>query len=657
LFSRRSFLAASLAVLLEPQFAIAKKKPVAEVKKLGPHTLAREEWAPAITPDFVEIVENGYTLLADQAGRLAVVDLKREEGPRVIGELSGIGKKVIDIAVLGHRLLALTGMESENEQQYSIAIINLAAPGEPSLVERINLPYVTDPTAIAAAGDLVAVGGTVGNRGENQILLFNLGEKRRRDEGNEPLATLNARLPVMALDLHEKQLLVLQGQSGNSALDIYNLNNPRAPQKSTTLKLDGNYSVMARNKDLLALAGTSSLTGVDHKVDIRLIGLHPAPHLVSHQKLPLVDLFDLITQKKQLLALGSQEGRLAVLPVVIGKDSRLAVGQAVVLPSGARGAFSKAHMAANEKEAYVASDSGSLQVLTIKNDSWQYSYSHVVPRLPVASVAMTSGNAVLAGADIKTYDVTDPQHPVLLGMAEPGSVVRSVAVAGSLFLALTRDTLSLRKVAKPAEVVASLKLDGQKMSYDACGHKAYVLAAGEKQTTITPVRVSGSLDVEPAQTLPAVYNRGSAFAGRLLVSGLSNLALYDMADNKQIGARVFPNLALRDLALLGDVAVIAALDASSRGFLLTINTADPALPTIGSVDLPQDAVAISVNGSQAVAIGRDAQGKDQASLVDLSNSAAPRVLATFPVLEAASAVAIRGKLVLVGGRGLEILNL
>src|SRR6185437_3168501 len=153
----------------------------------------------------------------------------------------------------------------------------------------------------------------------------------------------------------------------------------------------------------------------------------------------------------------------------------------------------------------------------------------------------------------------------------------------------------------------------------------------------------------PSQTLSGVYRMGSALDGNLLVSGLNELALYDMASGQQsqLGTRIFPNLAIRDIALLGDKAVMTAVDSSSRRFLLTINTTKTELPTIGSVDLPQDAVAIAASPNQAVVVGRSDTGKDLATIVDLSNSAAPKVVATFPVLEAASAVAIKGKLAVV----------
>ncbi len=651
MLSRRSFLAATLSLLIQPSGAIAKKKPV-EIKKFGPHTLAREQWPPAIAPDFISIVDKGYALLSDQTGRLAIVDLKRESGPVVVGELFGIGRKIVDLAVTQHRVYAIVYQETGTEQSFALVVISITPANEPTIMSKTPIPYLAEPTAIAASGDIVAVGGA-GANGENQVLLLNMSTKKRSDEGNVPLATLNVEQAITKIDFQEKQLIVLQPGARLTVIDMFNVGNVRDPQKAAHLKLDGNYNVMNRSKDMLVLAGQSN----DHKLETRLITLKPAPKMVARVPLPMGETLDAALQKTQILLLGNQGGRLAVLPIAINKNFELAVGQAVVLPGGTHGNGSKARIAARERELYVASDNGTVQVLDINKGGWQYLYSHTIPRLPVASVAIGGNRAILAGADIKVYDITQPDHPALLCSAESPSPVRAIAIAGERFLALTRDGLNLRPIDKPSDVVASVKLSGQSLSYDAADKTAYVMGVQGKNSVVTPVKVNGGLTAGTAQTLTGIFQHASAGNGKVLVSGLNKLALFDMSNGSQIGSREFPNLAIRDMRLLGDVAYIAALDASSKGFLLTINTTKSELPTIGSVDLPQDAVALAVNGAQAVVVGRAAEGGDKASLVDLSNAAAPRVVATFPVLEAASAVAIQDKLALVGGRGMEILNL
>src|SRR5271154_777548 len=105
MLSRRTFLATTLGLLLQPQQVFAKRAP--EIKHVGPHSLSRQEWPPSIAPDFVSIVDKGYALLSDQSGRLAIVDFKREDGPQVIGELVGIGKRIVDLVTTQHRAYAI----------------------------------------------------------------------------------------------------------------------------------------------------------------------------------------------------------------------------------------------------------------------------------------------------------------------------------------------------------------------------------------------------------------------------------------------------------------------------------------------------------------------------------------------------------------------
>ena len=94
--------------------AWARKPKIAPVTAptYGPRTLARQEWPPAITPEYVGIVDKGYACFADDMGRLAIVDLKREDNPQVMGELFGLGRKVVALSISQHRAVAVVQVES-----------------------------------------------------------------------------------------------------------------------------------------------------------------------------------------------------------------------------------------------------------------------------------------------------------------------------------------------------------------------------------------------------------------------------------------------------------------------------------------------------------------------------------------------------------------
>lgn len=659
MLSRRSFLAASLGVLLQPGAALAAKKKPVEVRKLGPHTLALEQWPPAISPDFVSIVDRGYALLSDQSGRLAIVDLKREQGPLVIGELFGIGKKTVDMAVTTHRAYALAYQEAGTDAQHYLVTISITPPNDPTILSKIPLNYLSEPTSIAASNDAVAVAG-ISTKGENQVLLYGINSKRRPDESTVPAATINFDQAITNLDLQERQLSVLQAGTV-TYLDVFNLFNVRNPERVGEVRLEGNYPLIARTREAIILAGQSS----DRKQEV--VAITPrAPKVVSRAALAASEILDIAAQRGQVLALVNQINRQAVVPVAYNSKSlAMSAGEAATLPQGNRGAASKARIAVRGAEAYVASDWGGVQVLMISKSSWQYVYSHTIPRLPAAGVAVAGSKAVLAGADLKVYDITQPDHPALLSTTELGGTVRGVRLISNLILAFAKDTLTLRKIDRPGETSASVKVVGQNFAYDEVDHRAYVLNAKDKATTITAVRVSGALVAEKPQQIDGLFNKAAANRARLLVAGLNNLALYTVSlDNNgstisPAATRTFPNLAIRSLAFAGDNAIVTAVDANSRGYVLTINTSSADLSTIGSVDVPQDAVAVAISesGKQAVVVGRGTEGKDVASIVDISNAAGPKVVQSFPVLEAASAVVIQNKLALVVGRGLEILTL
>lgn len=645
---------ASAGLLAFPVGAFAKKRVPAVVLKAGPHTLYKEQWPPAIQPDFLAVVDKGLALLSDQAGRLAIVNFKREQGPQVVGELSGIGKKIIDLTTSAHRCYAIANQEVQGESQNVLVTMSILPANDLTILSRSPLSYFTEPTAIAAGPDVVAIGGVAAN-GQNQVLLYSANPKRRPEEGAPPVSTLTFDSSVIKLDYQDRQLVVLQSSGTVTKLDVYNLSNVAIPVKSASLRFDGQYHVFSRSHDVMAIAGQTA----NRKFDVKLISMKPTAHVVSNLPLPIGEVQDIAVQRDQLLVLGNQSNRQVVIPVTwSGKNLAMTAGAPVMLPAGTRGVAAKAKIAANGKDAYVASDWGGVQVLNITKGGWEYLYSHTIPRLPAAAIAVSADRVVLGGADLKVYNISQPEHPTLLETTELGSAIRAVSLLGNVVLALTRDTLSLRNVDKVTSTIASAKVSGHGMAYDRAQQRAYVIAAKQKTTAVAPFRVTNTLTAERSIEVDGLYHRGAAEGGKVILCGLNNLAVFSTGDSLQlVGSREFPNLAIRDVAFFGSTAVITALDASSRGFLLVINTASPELNTIGSVDLPQDAVALAVSGSSAVVIGRGPTGKDAVSLVDLKNPSGPRVALSLPILEAASAVVIRDKLALVAGRGLEILSL
>ncbi|MGH9548711.1 MAG: hypothetical protein ACRD3W_05015, partial [Terriglobales bacterium] len=67
--------------------------------------------------------------------------------------------------------------------------------------------------------------------------------------------------------------------------------------------------------------------------------------------------------------------------------------------------------------------------------------------------------------------------------------------------------------------------------------------------------------------------------------------------------------------------------------------------------------ALAADKSRVVVVGKSAEGKDIATIVDISKASTPKLVSTVSAVEAASTVAIKDKYAIVGGRGIEILSL
>jgi hypothetical protein len=109
--------------------------------------------------------------------------------------------------------------------------------------------------------------------------------------------------------------------------------------------------------------------------------------------------------------------------------------------------------------------------------------------------------------------------------------------------------------------------------------------------------------------------------------------------------------------LLDDFIVISAVDQSSKGFCLILSKDEKDLHVLGSADLPHDGAALAAYNRTAVAIGRAPDGKDLATFIDFKTPAAPKVISSLQTVEAASAVSMKEQVVIVAGRGMDLLSI
>jgi hypothetical protein len=654
MLSRRSFIASSITIafsLNTLEEVLAKKSQIVR-SATGPHCIVRQEWPPAISPEFLSIINKGNCLVADQSGRIAIVDLKQADSPNIIGEVSGVGKRIFDLVAVDNKAYAITLSDSHNDSQFMLAALSTNSAHDPSVISQAPIPHFSEPTCLVVRKDIVCIGG-VGLNGENQVLIFSCSLKKKNMELTL-LSTLSFKYPIAKLDLQDKQLVVAQNNFP-TPVDVINLHNPHLPETISSATYDGGYVALIRKKESLLIITDANKKFHCYNAVIK----HSLSSANTIELTDITEVFDIAAQKEQCLLLAAKDGKQVIIPILFDKSKQIYANDPILLQAGKHGATSKAKIVTASKQVYVASDSGTVQILNIDKNSWQYLYSYTIPRLPAASIAMANNKVILAGTDLKLYDFRNLNQAILLSEVEVTSTIRAIIALDNCILCLERERLTLRSLEKLSEIRSSITITGSILSYDPVLRKAYVIDNRENNAKLTSIAVSeDKLNIESTQNISMSIRRANAKNGKLLLAGLNDLILYKTdKEFEVIGKRELGNLAIRDLSLDDNYAAVACLTKTGRGFLLIISVENNDLTTLGATDLPQDAAAIALNKSLAVIVGKNQDGKDYASIVNLDNVSQPRTITSLPVLEAASAVTIKDKFAAVAGRGLEILSL
>ncbi len=667
MLSRRSFLVGGLA--LSAQAASwypvwAKHKPVA-ADKPGPHLLTRQDWPPAIAPAQIGITDHGICCFTDEYGRLALVDFRKAAAGKpatVLGELHGFAKKVIAFRVTNSRAYAIVTAEvtPASEPQLALVTLNLANVSRPHVSSQIALDKFADASTLTVDGGIICVGGT-SNSGEQMVIIY---MESKGGHGGDPIsaAAFSASLPVRQLILQDRKLLILESGQ-DSQLQYVFLREPASPELRKTLPLDGDFTAMARMGDIAVVAGSFEIANQPESqstnIGLKSIALSPIPHVVSQIPLnPLTAICDVTATKNQFLVLGDADQDTSLVAMTcdkLGVLKRLGNDELTKLKPRMG---QSCRIAAKERTAYIATGWAGVQMLTFESGNWNAAYQYTIPRYAASSIAAWRNLVVLAGSDMKLYDISQPDKPALISTTEGVGNTKNIVGAGSFVLCLYKDSLTLRKMQKLDEVVATLKITGTEVCFDPVKQKAYVLQSNNKSSSVAQIQAySNSLVAENNFELPNAYSHIVANEDYFVVCSLNELALYkNGATVNLIGTRSFDNLAIRDLALTRDYILLTAVDPHSKGSFIILSKSQKDLTLLGSTDLPNDGRALAVSKGMAVVIGQ-ADGRDAAAVVDFTVASAPKAVASLNVVEDASAVTIKDETAIVGGRGLEIFSL
>lgn len=673
MLTRRSFLLGSLigwaaaSEIFDPVFGLPKLKAKQAAPVAGPRTISRAEWPPAILPDFASVANpQGFSLFCDEFGRMSIVDLRRPGNPKtpvkVMGELSGLGKKVFDFTSFGPRAYALVALNSDPaDLQLNLVTVNVTSFSAPAVVSKMPLREYAEFTSITANNDLVCVAGT-SLSGENLVTLYQAPTKGRATEPSL-LASFSVPYPVAAMDVQDRTMVILNcaAQAPVSQLDIYNLAYPRSPQAKEPIKLEGEFKRLARVRSTVVVSGRPVINDrLANACEARTIFLDQTPRVVSSLTLePLTTVLSSAAQRDRFLILGETKQGRKVLSIVCDKTGHLTREQVVNLPTPKGSYGQHASIVAKDRNIYISSGWAGVEMLTGGKEGWTPVYTYSIPRLPASGVASWNNMVVLGGSDLKLYDISNPDKPSLVSTQDLTTSLKAIVGAGSYILCLSKDGVALRKMDNLANVAATLKTQGSQLCYDPVIQKAFVIAEQEKKSIAQRVKVySNKLEVEKSIDLPKGVNRGVAQGGYMLCAALNDLYLYGVADNvEQFSTRHFENLAPRDFALTDDYVVATFVDQQTKGFFLVLSKENKDMHVLGSVDLPHDGTAVAVQGKRAITAGRTPDGKSIAVIIDFTTPSAPRVVATLPVVESASAISIKDRMAIVVGRGLELLSL
>lgn len=661
--SRRSFvlggLAASLQIIL-PSSSWAKRKKLLDIVGQGPHLLAREDWPPAILISHMEFLDKGICCLVDQSGKLMLAAFDRGQGTgalHVLSELAGLGQEIIDCKIWRSKAYLLVAGAAEDQEQPEIITVDLQHASAPYIVSRTKLEKWTDANCLTAKDGMICAAG-VNNAGEQTISIFS--DMKNRQDTLTLLSQYATETPVYKMELANKHLLIVDAMK-NSQLQCVSLSNPGSPQLQKLLPLNGDCQTMAAEGNIVVVCGYFAMSEEkDNNIAVKSIALQPTLHLVS--QLPLDQLTSsskIAATKERFIIVGDNADGPTIVSLKFDKLGVLSQDRESLPPRIKGPSGQSLCLAVKEKTAYVAHNGSDLAILQFGTAGWTIKDEYAIAKYSASSIASWQGNVVLAAGDLKLYDITQPRKPALVSTVDLYGTTKTIVGAGSFVLCLHKDSLALRKIETLNDIVASLKISGQDACFDQVQQKAYILANNHDKTALTKIQVySNNLIVEAAQDLPLNYSQVCAYDGYLLLKGLNDLAFYRMnTEPELLGARRFTDLALRSIAMTKDNLFVSGVDHELKSSLLILAKDDRTLKTVGTVDLPNDGTAIAVSKRYIVVVGKSSDGKDLVSIIDYDKVDAPSMVASLPTVKDASAARIHDEIVIIGGRGLELLSL
>ena len=710
MWSRRKFIFSTLTGLglwanLSAGGALAFSRRLGKSANHNEFTLVvGEYWSPAIAGDFIGVFDGDLCCILDEFGRLVTanilpVALHSRIFP-ILGRVDNLGTKVLDFKVLPKSAIALVwnqtsgqpvGADSvppagpnrharlhrparahqlsktdkgeetgSQEGQFGLTMISLTQPRAPHIVATIDLPDYSELHTFALDRSFVCLAG-VDTSGKNKVSLYKLKEGRKPQL--ELLASVMPNAAIKNIILADRNLLIVQ-DTPTRKVSVVDISDIYHPEIVRTVELPGEDSQLVCCGSLFALSQLEESSCV-----VKIGNVKDFPQAISTSKIKSLRSVDSMAMNEQcLMVLGKSGEEGAVIPFSIDNNHKLSEHGKIKLagPIDMDSDEMKSKLVLGKNNAFISSGWEGVQVLsTSRKGSWTASARFSVPKLPVAGLVAWSNYLILAGTDLRLYDLTRPEQPKLVNVSKLPTTLKQMIAAGSYILCLDKNGVTLRKAEAPQKILANLKMSAKQLSFDTQTKKAYLIQDAGKQdkdqqqsTKLLQVNVySDNLETGTVFTVADDAYCSSAHGGYLLVGSLNGLSLYK-ADQEieQICKREFQNLAWREIILRDEKIFATAVDHNASGFFLTMSFDGSEISLLETIKIPHDGVALAVKDNQAFTVGQDINGRNLLVAIDLSDLAKPNIISVKPVLESASSVTLTNNLAIVSGRGFEIFS-
>ncbi|QQR56539.1 MAG: hypothetical protein IPG59_16225 [Candidatus Melainabacteria bacterium] len=674
MLSRRKFLlGGALGLFSSTGFEeLVWAKDKGKVKKVitkGPRSLGRQSWPPAVAADFLGVPNKGQICICDGNGRLSLAEMKAAKGfaPsfEVVAELSNFARQVIDMEVQQGIAYLLVQKPIKNPDcNLALMAIRLAKGVTPQVVLTAPLTQFKDAATICIDRKVVYVGGVSPGQ-ENLVMSYVVNLQKNSGDLN-PLASIRVNQTVADLAVQNKILSVLQTSGSDSRIDFLNIANPVSPQPKEAIKIEGEFDSLVQYKGALVAIGK-----VGGNLEARSVALTPAPRAVARTALaPINRLISALTLQNQIVLVGESKDKLAVMGLSLDKSFNFTKPDVGTFEIGLKsyGKISASSLATDGKSLYLGNGISGLEVFNRETGSFRHVFTYKVPRLAASQVCAWGDLAVILTSEFMSYDISDATRPKLVAETSTLSPLKAISGAGSYVLCLGgRGDLSLRRMNKLDDVIATANVTGKNLTFDKNKHCVYVVDPQDKLTRVHCFKVFSD-KMENFENIEATgnYSLIKATSTNLIIAGLNDIASYSIEGGEPQAGAFKPtskyhldNLAIRDFCLEGDLILATCVDPNSFGFLVVLKIDNGEIKLSAKFDLKHDGMSVTSNANTVVCVGKDKTGADLVSIIDISSPHTPQEIKTISTIEQASATIIQPQknLAVVVGRGLEVFSL